>query len=286
MRADDLKGKSVQRHDRSVSLPPPEDGVAVVTGATTGIGAALSTELARRGYDLILVARDEERLGDRAAALATEFGVRATPRPCDLTVPGELAALADELGRTPTSVLCNNAGSGSFGRFVDIDGSRLRQHVLLNVVALHELTNAVLPRMVERRTGAMLLAGSTAGNQPVPGSATYAASKAFVNALASALHYELEGSGVRCTVLVPGPVRTEFASRAGVRGAAARLPSGAWVTPEQAALAGLDALARGKHRIAPGVSGRSLDLLGRLAPSPFSMLVLRRLILRAVGRDR
>jgi short-subunit dehydrogenase len=205
-------------------LPDTSAGVAVVTGATSGIGAALAAELAQRGYPLLLVARDELRLERRRAELGRS-GATVGVRACDLTDSAARAGLFDELTCTKVSILCNNAGSGSFGTFATLDADVLHRQVLLDVLAVHDLCRAVLPGMVARGCGAVLMTGSLAGNQPVPGSATYAASKAFVNSLSEALSQELAGTGVTVSLLTPGPVRTDFARRAGVTEAAAHIPS-------------------------------------------------------------
>ena len=254
-------------------------GIAVVTGASTGIGAAFAEELARRGHALLLTALPGEHLADRADALTRRYGVAAEIREGDLCEPAFLDAVTAELRARPVDVLCNNAGVGQFGTFVD---SYSRTQVLLDVVAVAEVTAAVLPGMLERGRGGIVLVGSTGGNQPVPGAATYAACKAFVNSLADSLHAELSGTGVRCTLLAPGPVHTAFAERAGVEETASRIPEVAWVSAEQAATSALDALDRGRHRVAPGLPGRVLDLGGRLLPNRLIMPVVRRVILRNV----
>ena len=126
----------------------------------------------------------------------------------------------------------------------------------------------------------MLLVGSTAGNQPVPGSATYAATKAFINSLAESLHQELRGTGVTTTLVLPGPVRTQFAERAGLQDAAKSIPGPFWVSPEQVASTALDGLARGRRRVAPGIVGTVLNIGGLITPNP----VLLPLVDAAISR--
>jgi uncharacterized protein len=238
-------------------------GVAVVTGASTGIGRALAARLAARGHDLLLVAPPGESLPEYGRDLATEHRRAVQVREVDLTDRAQRSELLGELGRLEVDVLCNNAGIGRFGPYPELDNAA---EVELNVVAVSAVNEAVLPGMVRRRRGAVLLVGSTAGNVPAPLAATYAATKAFVNTLGEALHTELRAYRVTCTVLVPGPVRSRFADRADAEAAAAALPRWSWITPDAAARAGLRGLDRGTRRVAPGWQGRLTDVGSRLVP--------------------
>jgi uncharacterized protein len=257
----------------TVSLPAPDpNATVVVTGASSGIGAELARELARRGHHVTLVARRRERLEE----LATELG-RADARPADLaTAAGreELLGALRAAGRFVAG-LCNNAGFGTFGRLWELDGERERQMVALNVVALHDLSLALLPPMVAHGTGAVLNVGSLAGGQPQPGNATYAATKAFVNSLSEALHAELKGTGVSCTVVTPGPVRTEFTEVAEAVGMEGRLPGFAWATPEQVARDAVQGMVRGRRVVAPGMLAKVLGPTGRVAPRPVILPLMR-----------
>src|SRR6185312_15436919 len=188
-----------------MSLPAPAPGqVVLVTGASSGIGSELARQLAALGHELVLVARRAERLEQLATALSAEHGVQASEK----FVAG----------------LCNNAGFGSYGRVAETDPAHEAAMVQLNVAAVHELTLAFLRPMVERRAGAILNVASLAAFQPVPGMATYAATKAFVQSFSEALHAELAGTGVSCTVLAPGPVPTEFGAVAGTEGVGSLVP--------------------------------------------------------------
>jgi uncharacterized protein len=257
-------------------------GLAVVTGATSGIGRALATALATRGHPLLLIARREEQLRRAAAELTGQFGVTVDVRPCDLTDRPARAELAAELRGRDIDVFCNNAGYGTFGDFVDVDPQRQHDEVALHVVAMHDLAAAVLPGMIRRNCGQLLLVGSVGGYQPVPGAATYAACKAFVNSLAESLHAELAGTGVVCTLLAPGPVRTRFARRAGVEHAANALPSFVWVDPSRAAEAALDGMANGRRRVVPGVPAKIMAAAGSFLPHAATSPLLRGLIRRYV----
>src|SRR4051794_36218338 len=256
-----------------MSLPAPDpNATVVVTGASSGIGAELARELSRRGHHVTLVARRRERLEELAKQLG-EADVRAA----DLARADGRAELLGALRQTGRFVagLCNNAGFGSFGRLWELDADTERQMVALNVVALHELTLEVLPRMVERGTGAILNVGSVAGAQPIPGNATYAATKAFVNSLSEALHSELQGTDVSCTVVMPGPVRTEFVDAADAQDIEGRAPGFTWSTAQDVARNAVDGMARGKRVVVPGAYAKAANTLGRLSPRTVLLPVVR-----------
>ena len=187
---------------------------ALVTGASSGIGADFARELARDGYDVVLAARRAEPMQKLAAELAT----KTTTISCDLSRPGAAAELARELEARGISidVLINNAGLGGTGRFDQMDAGRISEMLQVNMVALTELTRLLLPPMIARRRGRVLLVGSTAGFMPGPAMAVYYATKAFVLSFGEALAYELRGTGVTATTLCPGPTTTNFADTAGV----------------------------------------------------------------------
>ncbi|MET9213519.1 MULTISPECIES: SDR family oxidoreductase [unclassified Nocardia] len=250
-----------------MSLPTPTPSTrAVVTGASSGIGAALAEGLAQRGYSLILVARREDRLRELADRLAARHGVESEVRAVDLADRGERARLCDELAGREIAVLCNNAGFATYGALAAADPARERRQVEVNTVAVHDLTLAVLPGMVARGAGAILITGSTAGNQPGPGNATYAATKAFANTLAESLHSELAGSGVRCTLLAPGPVRTEYTEVAEVPELDRLVPGPLWVSAEQAAAQAIAGMAAGRRRVVPGVFAKVQTVGGQYTP--------------------
>jgi hypothetical protein len=191
------------------------DRIALVTGASAGLGVEFARQLSKRGYRLVLAARRKERLEE----LAKELG-KARAVAIDLSksnAVGKLMADVEANGET-VDLLVNNAGFGLIGRFAELDSKRERQMIDLNVGALTDLCRAVAPAMIERRSGAILNVASTAAFQPGPKMAVYFATKAFVLSLSEALHEELKPHGIKVSCLCPGPTRTEFGEVAGFGG--------------------------------------------------------------------
>lgn len=252
--------------------------VVLVTGASSGIGAELARQLAAEGHGLVLVARRADRLHALAEEARLQHGVEVEVVPADLAdraARAELVArlLAEE--RAVTGV-CNNAGFGLYGRAAQQDAGRLREMVELNVDALHELTLAFLPGMLRRGEGAILNVASIAGYQPLPGMATYAATKAFVQAFSEALHAELAGTGVSCTVLNPGPVPTEFGAVAGTDEVGSYVPGFASVPAGEVAAAAIRGMRRGRRSVVPGIATKVIAAGGRLVPRTVLLPVARR----------
>lgn len=191
---------------------------ALVTGASGGIGEEFAVQLARRGANLILVARRADKLTSlRETLLARHPGIVVDVLAADLAVPGsgaELAAGVRELGRT-VDVLINNAGVGLHGKFVTQDPEPNAAQIQLNCGTLVDLTARFVPAMVERRQGVVINVASTAGFQPTPGMAVYGATKAFVLSYTEALWQECRGTGVKILALCPGATETEFFDRTG-----------------------------------------------------------------------
>ena len=250
-----------------MSLPhPTATNRAVVTGASSGIGMALATELARRGHSLIVVARRGEVLSELQGRLEQEFGVTVEVRACDLSDPDQRAPLLEELGRREISVLCNNAGVATFGPVAELDPGYEKAQMQVNAVACHDLILAVLPGMVYRHSGAILNVGSAAGNMPIPNNATYAATKAFLNTFSESLRGELKGSGVNVTLLAPGPVRTEEIAEEDKTFVDRLVPDRLWVDTAYTARISLDALARNKMRVVPGPLSQAMSVAGNYTP--------------------
>jgi short-subunit dehydrogenase len=189
--------------------------VALVTGASAGLGVEFARQLSKRGYSLVLAARRKERLED----LAKELG-KARAIAIDLSKSNATAKLMADLEANGETVdlLVNNAGFGLIGKFAELDAKREREMIDLNVGALTELCRAVAPPMIKRKSGAILNVASTAAFQPGPKMAVYFATKAFVLSLSEALHEELKPHGIKVSCLCPGPTRTEFGDVAGFGG--------------------------------------------------------------------
>jgi hypothetical protein len=268
-----------------VGLPEPSPrGAALVTGASSGIGAALAGELASRGHAAILVARREERLRTLATELATRHSVDVEVIACDLMDPAERKRLISDLrdrGRR-IEVLVNNAGFGSRGEFVSNDTDRMLQMVRVNVEAVVDLSGRLLPGMVERGRGAIINVASTAAFQPLPGAAVYAASKAFVLSFSEAIRTELRGSGVSVTAVCPGPVRTEFTDVAGMGDVQERTPGLLWDTAEQVAHQAVEGAAHGKRVVVPGVLNRAGAIAGQHSPRAVALPLIGRVWKRNV----
>ena len=251
-----------------MALPTPSaDTAALVTGASSGIGIDLARELARRGHNLILVARRKERLEEVAAELRAG-SLRVEVLACDLADPAARDALPEQvaaLGLTVT-VLVNNAGYGSAGPFLELDLAAETQMVRLNCEAPVALTGAFAPAMAERGSGAILNVASTAAFQPLPRQATYGGTKAFMLNWSDALHAELSGAGVAVTALCPGPVETEFAEVAGAEGLFEHAPSFAVVPAAEVARQAIEGLEKNRRTVVPGVAIKLVALSSRLTP--------------------
>jgi short-subunit dehydrogenase len=260
-------------------------GWAVVTGASSGLGALFAEKLAQRGLPLVLAGRDEARLTDvreRVQRLAPGIDVELVVG--DLGSQAGVEALVAVLQERVIDVLVNNAGFGTYGRLAEVDADRDRDLIAVNVDALVRLTHAVLPGMLARGHGQILNVASTIAFQPAPYQATYGASKAFVLSFSQALWAETRGSGVTVTALCPGPTRTGFvdALDADVSGTAIyrKLAS-----PEPVVAAGLRALDRGRPVVVPGMRNWVMANAARLSPGWVGALISGRM-LRPAGEPR
>ncbi len=237
---------------------------ALVTGASTGIGRAFALRLGRDQYDLVLVARDAERLEGLAKELAEVHGAAADVLSADLTDPEDLARVEERLHTDPPDLLVNNAGSGTVGRFAELDPDGEEREIRLNVIAVMRLTRAVVPAMVERGRGGVINVSSLAGESPGPYMATYAGTKSFVTTFTESLAEELRETGVRVQAVLPGFTRTEFQERAGVNQRA--VPGFAWLTAEGVVDASLDGFEKGQVICVPGLGYRALNAFQKVTP--------------------
>jgi short-subunit dehydrogenase len=268
-----------------VALPKPAPkSIALVTGASGGIGAEIARELARRGHGVALVARRKPRLEALAEELRGEFQVRAETISADLSkvasrsrIPGRLTELGLEV-----DILVNNAGFATGGPFAEGDPARELEQVQVLVEAVVALTSAFLPGMIKRRRGAILNVASTAGMQPLPYAAGYSAAKAYVLTFSEALHQEVQGRGVTVTALAPGPVDTDFWEiagwQAGGRSFERAVPSPALISPKDAARAGVNGLDAGSRVVVPGLPMRAAMLASRYIPHAVKLPVVERVM--------
>lgn len=217
-------------------------GIAVVTGASSGIGAAYADRLGARGHDLLLVARRKDRLDAAAAQLSARHGVKADTLVADLERPDDLAMLEQRLATAPVSMLVNNAGAGGLGPTAKSSADAMERLIRLNIVALTRLSHAALTGFRARGAGALINLGSIIAMAPTPGGAVYSGSKAYVLNFTQSLQLEHKDTAIRIQVVMPGPIRTEFFTSQGLSDAV--FPDKSFISAEQlvdAALAGLDA---------------------------------------------
>ena len=243
---------------------------ALITGASSGIGDQFARQLARRGYELILVARRKDRLEQLAEQVASSAHVIE----CDLASEADkLAGNVEKLG-ADVDLLVNNAGFGLRGHFLELDAEREAEMVRVNCEAVVRLTHAFVPGMVERGRGGVITVASTAGMQPLPYETTYAASKAFAISFMEALSMELRGTGVRALVVNPGPVKTEWQAVAGYDENTRTMPG--MISAEQCVADALRAYDRGKRSMIPG---RLFPWIMRatIAPKPIKLRVTERI---------
>jgi short-subunit dehydrogenase len=223
---------------------------ALVTGASAGIGEGFARHLARRNFDLVLVARRRDRLEQLAGELGPQHGASVEVLEADLAADGGVSAVEGRVRAGDIDVVVNNAGFGTIGEFASLPIERELEEIEVNVRALVRLTHAALAVMVPRGRGNVINVASTAAFQPVPYNATYSATKAFVLHFSEAVHEEVRSKGVTVTCLCPGPVKTEFQEVAGI--ADRRIPAMAWTSVDTVIESALAAARRGRALAIPG----------------------------------
>jgi len=255
----------------------PGRGVALVTGASSGIGEQIAVRLARLGYDLLLVARNEARLREVGERLERELHIRATPIAADLAMPNaavDLVRRVRDLG-VEVEILINNAGYAVHGAFASSPERAELDMLQVNVMSLVHLTKLLLPSMIERRRGRVLNVSSTAAFVPGPYMAAYYASKAFVLSFSEAIAAELKGTGLTVTAVCPGPTTTRFAETAGV--VDTPLFHRAAMTPDAVADSAVAALMAGKPMVITGLRNRLLAFASRFGPRRALVTIAKRL---------
>jgi len=237
--------------------------VALVTGASAGLGVEFARQMSKRGHRLVLAARRKERLEELAKKLGNARAVAI-----DLSKANAALKLMDDLTANGETVdlLVNNAGFGLIGQFAELDAKREREMVDLNVGVLTDLCRAVAPDMIERRSGGIINVASTAAFQPGPKMAVYFATKAFVLSLTEALHEELKPHGIRVSCLCPGPTRTEFGDVAGFGGNG--LFDRVAMNAAEVVETGLKGLDSNHAVVVPGWTNKVVAASTRFAPRP------------------
>lgn len=245
---------------------PNTQQTALITGASSGIGADMARLFASKGYALVVVARTESALLTLATDLRAAHGVPVTVVAQDLAQPDAAKSIFETLEREAITVdvLVNNAGYASYGPFVQADLQNELDEMQVNMMALTALTGLFLPGMVARRRGGVLNVASTAAFQPGPGMAVYYATKAFVLSLSEALAYEVRGTGVGVTALCPGATRSAFFDRASMENS--RFVRGPMLDSTTVARAGYEGLMRGRSVVIPGARNRMLAFTTRFFP--------------------
>lgn len=250
-------------------LPAPtRHSFALITGASQGIGEAMARDLAALGHNVVLVARRKEVLEKIAGELSAAYDVEAVAFDADLSHAEDVDRLIEFIGGREVSILVNSAGIASFGPFMEQDFGYETDQFQLNATAVHRITHAALEQMLPRRRGAICNVGSAAGNIPIPNNATYVFTKAGVNAFTEALHYELVGSGVSCTLLAPGPVRDAVVPAEEQSIVDKVVPGFLWTTYESCSQETLAAMARNQRRVVPGPLSKAMNTISQVLPTP------------------
>lgn len=255
---------------------------ALITGASTGIGATFAEVLAERGHDLILVARSKDKLDALAAEITADTGRTVAVITADLGLPNSGSALAQKVAslKLDVDLLINNAGFGSAGAFAKQSAARDAEMIALNCTAVVDLAHAFLPAMLARKGGGILNVASVAAFQPLPHMAIYGATKAFVLSFTEALWAEVRGAGVKVSALCPGPVDTPFFEATGTPRLRKTVPKGLMMQPRPVVEAALAALEAGRPVCIPGAPNLALAQLPRFLTRSF----MAKMSARVMGR--
>ena len=257
--------------------------VALVTGASSGIGEAFAEALASRGTDLVVVARRLERLEALRDRLTDRHGIRVHVVQADLSRPGAVETICTAVDRLglQVDILINNAGYGVSGRFIASAWPVHEAFLQVMVASVAELTHRMMPGMIERRFGRIINVASLAALLPAPaGHTLYAASKAFLVKFSEALALEGHPHNVRVTAICPGFTMSEFHDVVGTRASVSQMPSVMWLQATEVAARGLDAVESGRSVVVVGRFNATLAALARMLPQSIVSAVSRR-----VGRS-
>lgn len=274
----ETKGAMASGEPLANAVPEAGRRVTLISGASTGIGAAMAEVFASKGHSLVLVALEADLLEALAARLRAAHGVTVQVLALDVTEPGavdRILTLVTDQALT-IDVLVNNAGIGLAGSFASNSLVAIRKVMSLNMMASVELMHRVLPEMIARGHGRVLNTSSTAAFQPGPGMAVYFATKAFITSLSRAVAFELQGTGVTVTALHPGPTRSAFSERAGLTHGKSLGQVSSFADPIDVARDAYAGLMRGASMVIPGWQNRLFARLSALTPT--------RLVMRAVHR--
>jgi uncharacterized protein len=253
-----------------------QEKYALVTGASSGIGREMARLLAVRGYDLVLVSRNEAALTEFSGELAAKYGTEVIVIPADLGAPGAAARLYEECTQCNIGieVLVNNAGLGHYGEVAVMPADRVEHLLTLNVTSLTVLCRLFGADMCERKRGWILNVSSIVAAGCYPYFAVYASSKRYVTAFSKALREEMKPCGVMVSCLHPGQTRTNFFNAAGGR----KVSDAMLMNPADVAAAGLDGLFRGRSQVTPGVLNRLMTMVLPVVPARYVGRVMRSMI--------
>ncbi len=263
-----LRRRTAPSRPSILSVPQGESRTALITGASSGIGAAFARQLAPQGFHLILVARREERLAALAAELQGRHRISAEVLDADLSEPADIERVERRIAELENvDLLINNAGFGAPGSFAETDLATQLTMIDVHIIASVRLCRATLPGMITRHRGAIINVSSIAGLVPIPGSATYSSTKAYLNVFSEALQAELRGTGVKVQALCPGFTHTGFHDTPEHRGFhRSGIPDALWMSAEEVAAQSLNALGRRQVIFVPGFKNRLLAIAARNAP--------------------
>jgi short-subunit dehydrogenase len=276
-----LAGWTIFRRRRAIHRPSrlsfAKDGsrTALITGASSGIGAAYARLLAVKGYNLILVARREERLAGLATELRERHPITAEVLAADLARSGDVKRVLRRITELDDlDLLINNAGFGAPGAFAKVNLAPQLDMIRLHVIASVSLTRAALPGMIARQRGAIINVSSIAGLTPIPGSATYSATKAYLNVFSEALQAELHGTGIKIQALCPGFTHTEFHDTPEHQDSGRpEIPESMWMSAAEVAEQSLSALNRNQVIFIPGFKNRLSAVVARSLPTSLLRIV-------------